>query len=288
MTLAGRKRWDRTIYLSSFRDCRRAPVTAIYKLYRVMQPRVVPTSGQDGNKGMKPMNRSILASSVAACICLSLSAPLLAAGPTITAKATPPSSGPAPAITNGNEKLRAAAEPFEKLTEISFEATLPTIDQTIGEAEAAAREVRTLLSVDAASQLDAQIAGMNSARQKQDHAGLALASIEAYRVLVSAVTSNAKVPTEVSVLDYAGFRFDADLKAKPVRWSDMARAVSFARENWDELLPRAKSSPIAKDFDTALANMDQAVTQRSEGLAASSVKTELDLVDQLEKFFSSR
>jgi hypothetical protein len=204
------------------------------------------------------------------------------------AQTTPTSSTPAPADTNSNKKLRAAAEPFEKLTEISFSAALRTIDQTIGEAEKAARGVRGLLSNDAAGQLDAQLLAVKSARQKQDRAGLALSSIEAYRVLVSAVTSDAKVPTEVNVLDYAGFRYDADLKSSPVRWSDMAQAVLFARENWDELSPRVKSSPLATDFAKALADMDKAVVQRSESLAASAVKIELDLVDQLEKFFSAR
>ena len=61
------------------------------------------------------------------------------------------------------------------------------------------------------------------------------ASIEGYRVLVSAVTDNAKIPTEVSLLDYAGFRYDANPKARPIRWDDMATAVSFARKTWDAL-----------------------------------------------------
>lgn len=233
------------------------------------------------------MVRSILASSIVACICISLSAPVLAAGPTITAKATPPLAGPAPANTNSNEKLRAAAEPFERVTEISFKATLAAIDQTIGEAETAARGVRTLLPLDAAGRLDAQIGAMKAARQKQDHAGLALASIEAYRVLVSAVADSAKVPTEVSLLDYAGFRYDADLKASPIRWRDMTKAVSFARETWAKLLPRAKSFPEAARFKKTIADMDKAVAQEEVSSAALSVKAELDLVDQLESFFSA-
>jgi hypothetical protein len=201
---------------------------------------------------------------------------------------TTPASAPTSADTNSNQKLRDAAEPFEKLTEISFTAALPKIDQTISEAEAAARATRGLLLHDAANQLDAQISAMKTARQKQDRAGLALSSIEGYRVLVSAVTDKAKVPTEVSLLDYAGFRYDADLKANPVRWSDMAQAVSFARKNWVTLSPRVKSSPLTMNFEKAITDMDKAVLKRSKQLAASSVKTELDLVDQLEKFFSAQ
>lgn len=203
------------------------------------------------------------------------------------AQTAPASSVPAPSDAKSNEKLRAAAEPFEKLTEISFSAAWPTIDQTVGEAEVAAGGARGSLSKDAAGQLDAQISAMKSARQKHDRAGLALSSIEAYRVLVSAVTDNAKIPTEVSLLDYAGFRYDADLKANPIRWDNMARAVSFARKTWNALSPRAKASPVAMRFEKAITDMDKAVIQKSKSLAASSVKTELDLVDQLEKFFSA-
>ena len=234
------------------------------------------------------MAHSIIACSVAACTFLGLSVPLLAAAPTVPVQAAPASSRLAPVDTNGDDKLRAAAEPFETLTEIAFEAAWPVIDQTIGEAEAAAREARRLLPSDAAIQLDAQIAAMKSARQKQARAGLALSSIEAYHVLVSAVANNARVPTEVSLLDYAGFRYDADLKANPTRWNDMTEAVAFARRNWAKLLPRATTFPAAIAFEKAIADMDKAVTLRNASSAASSVKAELDLVDQLETFFSTR
>ena len=213
--------------------------------------------------------------------------PMLTISAAQAAQTSPTSSMPAPSDANSNKKLRAAAEPFEKLTEISFSAGWPTIDQTVGEAKAAARGARGSLSKDAAGRLDVQIAAIKSARQKRDRTGLALSSIEVYRILVSAVTDNAKIPTEVSLLDYAGFRYDANLKARPIRWDDMANAASFARKTWDALSPRAKVSPMATKFEKAISDMDKAVVQRNKSLAASSVKTELDLVDELEKFFSA-
>ncbi len=203
------------------------------------------------------------------------------------AQVAPTSFVAAPSGANSNTKLRAAAEPFENLTEISFTAAWTTIDQTAAKAEAAAGGARGSLSKDAAVQLDAQIAAIKSALQRHDRAEVALSSIEGYRVLVSAVTDNAKIPTEVSLLDYAGFRYNANLKAHPIRWDEMAATVSFARKTWDTLLPRAKASPVATRFEKAITDMDKAVIQRNESLAASSVKTELDLVDQLEKFFSA-
>ncbi|MDQ6892298.1 MAG: hypothetical protein M3167_06420 [Acidobacteriota bacterium] len=202
------------------------------------------------------------------------------------AQTTPTALVPAPSDANG-KTLRAAAEQFEKLTEIAFSAAWPTLAKRGDDAEKAADGLRRSLPNNIADQLDAQLSTMKTSRQNKDRAGLALSSIEAYRVLVSAVTDKVKVPTEVSLLDYAGFRYDADLKAKPIRWDDMARAVSFAHETWGALSPRAKASPVAVRFEKAVTNMDKAVAQRNKSLAAASVKAELDLVDQLEAFFSS-
>ena len=197
------------------------------------------------------------------------------------------SAVPAPTDAS-NKSLRAAAEPFENLTEIAFSATWLKIDRIVGQAEAAATAVRRVLSQHEAGRLDGRIAAVKAARQKHDRADLALSSIETYRVLVSAVTDNAKVPTEVSLLDYAGYRYHANLKAKPTNWDDMARAASFARKTWDVLSPRAKASAVARRFETTLTDMDNAVVKRSRSLAATSVKTELELVDLLENFFSAQ
>ena len=77
------------------------------------------------------------------------------------------SAGPAPSDTNTSKQLRAAAEPFEKLTEISFSVALPTIDQTISEAEKAAQGVHGSLSNNAAHQLDAQLSAVKSNIERQ-------------------------------------------------------------------------------------------------------------------------
>lgn len=186
---------------------------------------------------------------------------------------------------NGNAALRAAAEPFENLTEMAFSSSWANIDQTIRTAEAGATGARGSLSPDATSKLDTHLVAMKSARQRQDRADLALSSIEVYRVLVSSVTDSARIPTEVSLLDYAGFRYDADLQASPVRWDDMKQAVDFAHKQWAVIAPRLKRVPVAKRFEKAVEGMDRAAQQQNHSLAAASVKSESDLVDELEKYF---
>ena len=190
-----------------------------------------------------------------------------------------------PVAVESNAAFRAAGEPFEKLTETAFDAPWRALDQTIGEATAAAKKMRSSLSLAEAARLDAQLSAIRIARQKQDRAGLALASIEGYRILVSAVTANAQVPTEVSLLDYAGFRYDADLKSKPVRWDDMVQAVVFARKTAEVLAPKIPSPALAASVDKIILAMEQAANDRNTALAASSVKSLLNLVDQLERAF---
>lgn len=185
-------------------------------------------------------------------------------------------------------RLRAAAESFEQVTEMSSSAPLTSIDKTIREASTAAQGIRGLLSTNASNQLDAQISAMKSARQNRDRAGLALSSIEAYRILVTTAADDVKVPTEVNLLDYAGFRYDADLKASPARWDDMKEAVAFARQHWSIVSPKVNSRALVTKIDKAIADMGKAAIGRSKSLAATSVKAELDLVDQLETYFLTR
>ena len=204
---------------------------------------------------------------------------------------TPPSSF-APVQTASdlarNERLRAASEPFEKLTEISFDQSLAAIDRVIAEAQKSVAGLGNALSAEVARQVRQQLSALRAARTKADRVALALSSIEIYRLLVTATSPGAKIPTEVYLLDYAGFRWSADLKAVPVRWDDMALAASFARTNLARLLPVLGTSAVSAKFSKALADMEQSVAQRNAPMAAAAVKAELDVVDELEAFFAAR
>ncbi len=187
-----------------------------------------------------------------------------------------------------NERLRAASEPFEKLTEISFDQSLAAIDRVIAEAQKSVAGLGNALSAEIARQVRQQLSALRAARTKADRVALALSSIEIYRLLVTATSPGAKIPTEVYLLDYAGFRWSADLKAVPVRWDDMALAASFARTNWARLLPVLGTSAVSAKVSKALADMEQSVAQRNAPMAAAAVKAELDVVDELEAFFAAR
>jgi hypothetical protein len=247
------------------------------------------------------LNKITLAlASSAAAFALTMGTPAWALGtPAASARATaasaPMSSGspmsaaasqhsPASAVS-GDKALLAAAESFENLTEMAFSSNWLKIDGTISEAEHAASAARGSLPQEAVGTMDAHLAAMTAARQKHDRADLALSSIEVYRVLVSSVSAGTRIPAQVSLLDYAGFRYDADLKSSPIRWGDMNQAVAFAHQQWAVIAPRLKNTPLATQFEKAVDGMDRAARQKNASLAAASVKSESDLVDELEAYF---
>lgn len=181
--------------------------------------------------------------------------------------------------------LLAAAEPFEALIEQAFKASPRSLDEPIAAADRAVDRVRASLQPQAASELDERLTEIHSARAENDRGSLALAAAEAYRILVSAAPP-AKIPTAVNLLDYATFRYKADLRSRPVRWRDMKSAAEFAAEQWNAISDRVSDPALARQVEAVLQQMDTAVARKSVVQASTATKRAFDLVDKLEAYFS--
>jgi hypothetical protein len=92
---------------------------------------------------------------------------------------------------------------------------------------------------------------------------------------------------EVSLLDYAGFKYDAFAKARPADWTQMANVVTYARDTWARLAPRVSSKGLRGAFESSLSGMDTAVREQNEVAARVAVSDQLALVDALEEQFTS-
>jgi hypothetical protein len=90
------------------------------------------------------------------------------------------------------------------------------------------------------------------------------------------------------LLDYAGFRYDADLKSRPIRWSDMRAAIEFANQQWESISDRITDPALKSKFSATLHQMETAIARKAAAEAKSGVKTELDLVDKLERYFNKK
>lgn len=201
-------------------------------------------------------------------------------------QATAPAAPAEAPSKTGAEAPLAASEYFETLTETAFTAPPEQLDAAIAQARTAAERDRKTLPAPVVAELDQRLTQIADLRARMARADLALASVEAYRLLVSAQPAG-PVPVEVSLLDYAGFRYDADLKAQPPRWDDAVQAADFAAKQWARISPRVTNADLRDRFSAALTEMAAAAKARDPGPASEVVTRELDMVDQLETYFSA-
>ncbi|EHJ60626.1 hypothetical protein NSU_2419 [Novosphingobium pentaromativorans US6-1] len=189
-------------------------------------------------------------------------------------------------MDTANHKLLAAAEPFENLTESSFSAGSDELSQLIATARSSAKHVMSQLPPAAAQDLQVRLDEIGKAQNADKRADVALAAVEGYRTLVSNVQGRTIVPQQVSLLDYAGFRIQADLKASPARWTDIASALGFAKQRWGEISDQVHTKKVAADMQTALSDMTSAVSSQDSKMLQQASTRELDLVDELENYFT--
>lgn len=193
-----------------------------------------------------------------------------------------PGNSAAAAPASGNEAIRAAAEPFEALTEQAFTADWPALDRIIADAGKAVAGAS--LPADKAALLSRRVSTIAAARASSDRVGLALAAVEGYREIIESQDQRtASSSIAISLLDYAGFRYDALAQAAAVDWPEMARSVEFARGQWKLLAGSMQSKALPGVMTEALGGMASAVEQKDVTFARSAAATELALVDLLEE-----
>ena len=188
-----------------------------------------------------------------------------------------------------NEKLLAATDPYEGLTESAIEGDAAKVAKGLKAAKSAASATRTLLSPNAAGRFDTLLAETTSAQAKSNMVAVALASAELYKLLVTACDPAAlAVPAEVNLLDYVGFRSTALLKAAKPDWSALAATAQEGNALWTKIRIRVTDQKLQSGMDQALAGLTTAAAKQDAVLAATSAKQDLDLVDELEHFFAKK
>ncbi|HQR88377.1 MAG: hypothetical protein B7Y81_02345 [Caulobacter sp. 32-67-35] len=215
-----------------------------------------------------------------------LAGPLAACNPQ-AGTASPPAMANAasPAVSDRNVRVLAAAEDYETLTETAFDKTFPELSVSLTAARQKASKARAVLAPDQATRLDALGVEIDAALRDQNRSAIAIAAVETFRVLVSAQDASAQIPVEVSLLDYAGFRYDANAKSRPINWDQMTADLAYARETWARISPRVTAKGLSGAFDSALSGMEAAAAQKNAVAAGIAVSNELALVDALEEHF---
>lgn len=181
--------------------------------------------------------------------------------------------------------LPAAAESFEALTELAFTAKPAQLSSLLTNAKQSASNVSDRLSASTNAAVSAQLKVATGAVAAGNRADVALSAVEGYKLIVSAFPRNAQPPVAVNLLDYAGFRIQADMNSRPVRWADAQDALNFARGQWSQIRSSVADSGLGGRFTQSLVTLDQALAARNAVAAQAAVEKELSLVDDLESYF---
>lgn len=190
--------------------------------------------------------------------------------------------------TSLDQRLIDAAGHFETLTERAYTKSASELSSILSRGEQAVSGVAPELSADARTAVDSAVSKLKSTIATGTPSAVAIASIDVYRTLVNEVSSAHPIPKQVSLLDYAGFKYGALIKADKVDWAEIGKVLTFADGTWAAISASVKDAKLRDDFSNTLAAMRVAAQAQDKAAAETAIQRELALVDDLEKFFAAK
>jgi hypothetical protein len=186
-----------------------------------------------------------------------------------------------PTVIPSWDAMQPVAEHFEMLTERAFDDQPADLLLLADRARLSFDEVRGALPKATTSEIDTLILEIRNSIETDSRPDVAISAVEGYRRVIE-ISDASDVSKAISMLDYAGFRIQADLKCDPVRWDDISGAFDFASSQWLEVARHIQDGELADKFRVNLDALGTAIAGFNQDLAESAVVHELDLVDELE------
>lgn len=186
-----------------------------------------------------------------------------------------------------NEKLLKATDPFETLAETALTDNAGKINDAYKAAQASRTSTRALLPASSTARYDDLFKALETAQTKHDHLAVSLQAAELYKVLVSALDSAAlTIPKEIHLLDYIGFRSSALVQPSAPDWAAISATATEGSGYWAAVREKVGDTKLRGKMDKALADLTKGAHQHDVSLTKKSVKADLDLVDDIGKYFS--
>lgn len=181
--------------------------------------------------------------------------------------------------SDNNELILSASSPFEDMTELAISGDAKGIERSLWAYESQAGKVESLLSTAMREKLGALVADIRKENKQGNLDAIALQSGEAYMTLIKALDSGSlTVPKEVSLLDYAGFRFQALLHARPADWQALREAGEQAQKNWNSIKSRVSDKGLVDTMDVTIKGMNKAYGSRNVDMAIFAAEVDLAAV----------
>jgi hypothetical protein len=188
-----------------------------------------------------------------------------------------------------NETLLRASSPFEDIVEFALAKNDASIAKSLKAADGNAAAVRDALPTAAAAQFDTMLQTLHTATTAKEHHAVAMSAVEVFRLLIDNLEAGSlKVPKEVSLLDYAGFKLHVLAAAPQPDWGAMRRTVEDASGWWTAIKSKVSDKGLRDAFNSTVRGLQEAGKVEHLPMLNFAAQIDLDLVDLLEGYFEHK
>jgi hypothetical protein len=185
--------------------------------------------------------------------------------------------------------LLAAASPYEDMVGPALAGDDAGLTKMLSNADGQAGTVRKALPPAAAEQFDELLAAIHKSVAARDHYATAEGAVRVFKLLVDNVPpASLKVPREVSLMDYAGFKLQVLAAAKQPDWEAMRKTASEASASWNAIKGKVSDKRVRDTVNSTIAGMERAAKAENLAMIQFAAEIDLDLVDVLEGHFEGK
>jgi hypothetical protein len=175
----------------------------------------------------------------------------------------------------------------ENLVEFALDGNTAKINETTTAIEASLPKLRPVLPATTLTAIESQMRDQKTAVKAGNRLGIALASVELYRLAQEAIDPHSRaVPVQVALLDYAGFKILALAKGNPVDWASISATGKDAVSSWRQLEARISSVALRTMIGSIMTGLVDAPAVKDAAYTAFAARMLLDSVDLLEGQFA--
>ncbi len=158
---------------------------------------------------------------------------------------------------------RASAGFFRDIAAVSQASEHDILARQVREAVYAEKGVHQSLGPAVKSQMESTLAALNDAQQRDDRRALALAALEAFRLLTQDQSTAAKVPAAITLIDYASLLCSTQLGSGKPDWQAMEAALVLADQQMQIVTDDLNNPRLSRNLAESLARL-QAATERQD------------------------
>lgn len=196
-------------------------------------------------------------------------------------------SAPASAATQTQKDvMEAAASACEDMVEVVQADGIAAAQPKLLDLKAALKKAHGFLKADVAAQLDQRAEAIAGLAKGTSKTALSLAAIETFKDIVNASDwHDAKIPKDISMLDYAGFKLSILASDANPDWAAAAKTADEAHVAWDKLVPKFKDENLVDLGHILDAGTVEAVKRHDAAGVLFASKVQLVSIDLIETSF---